>query len=255
MDQIREWQQNRESIKDVDAADVLKFICAEYTAISSEVEWDSEDDDVMKQQWEIIQMWRWSKANIRKIAERPQIPVATVRATIKKYKHKAMKLLSRNKAYSNKRRRLIDHEWVQRINAFCINNSHKFLTIDDIQNGLWTKEPQSVVSDQVENEKEAEEVIPAKSTIARALKRELKMSYKVVKLKHSKTQTVENKRGYLESVLLHKRLILSKYEMIYIDEFAFFETKLSTHTSYLVAFLLLFPILANFLISKMPFLL
>ena len=94
------------------------------------------------------------------------------------------------------------------------------MTIDDIQNGLWTKEPQSVVSDQVENAKEAEEVIPAKSTIARALRRELKMSYKVVKLKHSKTQTVEHKRGYLEFVLLYKRLILSKYEMIYIDEFA-----------------------------------
>ena len=54
MDQIREWQQNRESIKGVDAADVLKFIYAEYTAISSGMEWDSEDDDVMNQKWEII---------------------------------------------------------------------------------------------------------------------------------------------------------------------------------------------------------
>ena len=184
------------------------------------MEWQEKDDDTTKQQLEIIHIWQWSKANINKIATRLQVPLSMVRIAIKKYKLKAKAMLRRNKACSNKRRKLIDYEEVQRMDTFCTSNSHKLLTIEDIQNSLWSRDFPNAGSYHIENVKEREEAIPSKSTIARALKRELKMSYKVVNLKHSKTQTIEHKKGYLESVLLHNRLILSKYEMIYIDEFS-----------------------------------
>ena len=220
LDQVQEWLQKHRNIKGIFAADVLKFINAEYADITDEMEWQEKDDDTTKQQLEIIHMWRWSKANINKIATRLQVPLSMVRIAIKKYKLKAKAMLRRNKACSNKRRKLIDYEGVQRMDTFCTSNSHKLLTIEDIQNSLWSRDFSNAGSYHIENVKERKEAIPSKSTIARTLKRELKMSYKVVNLKHSKTQTIEHKKGYLESVLLHNRLILSKYEMIYIGEFS-----------------------------------
>ena len=131
------------------------------------------------------------------------------------------------------------------MDTFCTSNSHKLLTIEDIQNSLWSRDFPNAGSYHIENVKEREEAILSKSTIARALKRELKMSYKVVNLKHSKTQTIEHKKGYLESVLLHNRLILSKYKMIYIPSSCFLAFRLSTHNSYSVAFLLFDSSLAD----------
>ena len=86
-------------------------------------------------------------------------------------------MLRRIKACSNKRRKLIDYEGVQRMDTFCTNNSHKLLIIEDIQNSLWSRDFPNAESYHIENVKEREEAILSKSTIARALKRELKMSY------------------------------------------------------------------------------
>ena len=238
LDQVQEWLQKHRNIKGIFAADVLKFINAEYADITDEMEWQEKDDDTTKQQLEIIHMWRWSKANINKIATRLQVPLSMVRIAIKKYKLKAKAMLRRNKACSNKRRKLIDYEGVQRMDTFCTSNSHKLLTIEDIQNSLWSRDFSNAGSYHIENVKERKEAIPSKSTIARTLKRELKMSYKVVNLKHSKTQTIEHKKGYLESVLLHNRLILSKYVMIYISSSCFLalDFQHTTHTQSLFFF-------------------
>ena len=58
-------------------------------------------------------MWRWRKTNINRIATKLQTLIRTVRVVIKKYKLKAKEVLRRNKLCSNKRRKLLDNEWVQ----------------------------------------------------------------------------------------------------------------------------------------------
>ena len=42
------------SIKGIDATDILKFINSEYVDITDGMEWDRKDDNVTKQQFEII---------------------------------------------------------------------------------------------------------------------------------------------------------------------------------------------------------
>ena len=53
------------------------------------MEWDRKDDDVTKQQLKIVQMWRWSKTIINRIATKFKIQVSMVSVAIKKFKHKA----------------------------------------------------------------------------------------------------------------------------------------------------------------------
>ena len=81
--------------------------------LTSQMEWDRKDDNVTKQQFEIIQMWRWRKTNINRIAAKLQIPVSMVRVSIKKYKLKAKEVLIRNTICSYKRRKLLDNKWVK----------------------------------------------------------------------------------------------------------------------------------------------
>ena len=61
--------------------------------------------------------------------------------------------------------------------------------------------------------------VPWNLTIATALKKKLRMSYKWLKFRHLKTQYSKNKRLYIEAALAQCILSSSGHEIIFIDEF------------------------------------
>ena len=131
-------------------------------------------------------------------------------------------MLKFSKSCANKRRKVVDSECVARIEAFCRANSRKPLTLEDIQYDVWIKPQKDTWPSDIAEEAESGLVVPSKATVARALKHDLSMSYRVVKLKQNKTSTVGYKSAYAAAVLIQKALILIIMMMFFFIFLYFF---------------------------------
>ena len=100
---------------------------------------------------------------------------------------------------------MISAEKLNSINEYWWSNSNKIIRINEIKKNVW-------ISDD-NNE------IPRDSTIATALKRKLRMTYKWLKSRHPKSQSFENRRLYIEAALVQYILRSTGHEIIFIDEF------------------------------------
>ena len=166
---------------------------------------------------QVIDIWRCSKISMKQIAFKLKVPLTLIKTIIKEYKVKVKQMLKLNKSRANKRRKVVDSECMARIEAFCKANSQKLLTLEVIQYGVWTKPPIEAWPSVIAEVTESGLVVLSKATVARALKRDLSMNYRVVKLKHNKTSNVGYKSAYLVAVLIQKAFITIHYEYIFID--------------------------------------
>ena len=99
----------------------------------------------------------------------------------------------------------ISEKKLDKIKEYWQFNSNKIIRIKDIKKSVWANNNSNIV--------------PWNLTIATALKKKLRMSYKWLKFRHPKTQYSENKRLYIKSALAQCILCSTGHEIIFIDEF------------------------------------
>ena len=221
-DDIMDWRPRRGLAKGLDDNIIRDFIEEQLGQRDDEMIVDYSDELRRRQALQVIGIWRCSKISMKQIALKLKVPLTLIKTTIKEYKVKVKQMLKLSKSRANKRRKVVDSECVARIEAFCKANSRKLLTLEDIQYGVWTKPPKEAWPSVFAEEAESGLVVPSKATVARAFKRDLSMSYRVVKLKHNKTSTVGYKSAYVAAVLIQKALILIIIMMFFFIFLFFF---------------------------------
>ena len=110
-----------------------------------------------------------------------------------------------------KMKKVIHEDKTSQIRLFWNEKSYKKLCIRDIKAGMW----------RIKNE-----VPPCNATISKTLKKDLGMSYKTLKILHTKTQNKDQVRTYWEGAIIQSIFVDLEWELIFIDEF-----NISSHRS------------------------
>ena len=128
-----------------------------------------------------------------------------VKDTISDYKNKVKAIVHKNKIEALKARKIISKDKIGQILKFWKENASRPLTIRDIKTGVWMKQ---------------QEISPSDKTISRALKSDLRISYRTLSTLHPKTQTHDHIRAYWEWVIIQSKFINNDWELVFIDEFS-----------------------------------
>ena len=122
-----------------------------------DVDADQDDDDL-----HAIYTWRTTKLSIETIAQKLGQTAVKVSKVIRSNRDMLRNRLKSNSKRAAKARRKIDDDGIEDIKKFWIGNVHRSICVDDVKKAVWGSE---------EIKKS-----PTNSTIARAMKRRLKMS-------------------------------------------------------------------------------
>ena len=137
------------------------------------------------------------KLSIPSIVFKLSISSVFVFNTINKYKSLARKIIRDKIAIRNKQSSSISIEKLDKMRAFWNLNQNKVIQIKEIKRSVWSNDDNNRIS--------------WNSTIASSLKKKLKISYKLLKVKCQKLQTPESKRLYVEGALVQYVLSNNKH--------------------------------------------
>ena len=129
-----------------------------------------------------------SKLSIENISQKLCQTAVKVSKAIRNYKEMVRNQLKSNSKRAAKARRKIDGDGLEEIKEFWIGDFHRFICVDDVKKNVWGSEGIKRSAS-----------IP---TIARAMKRWLKMSYRTLSTKHPETLSVDSKRLFLEALII-----------------------------------------------------
>ena len=123
---IQEYEGNKEQDPDVQILDSSKDHPNTYE-IPQGSEYESQ----------VIYLYRTTKLSCATIAPKLGVSEKFVRASINQYKKNVREWLKINKQWANAKKTKIDDGLITKIKSFCIENSNRMITIDDIKRGFW----------------------------------------------------------------------------------------------------------------------
>ena len=146
------------------------------------------DADKKDKDQKIIYIWRTTKLPLKVIAQKLDQTIDKVSKVIKNYKRMVRSQLKYNSKRAAKARRKIDNDDLEEIKEFWIGSVHRSICVDDVKKAVWG-------SQEIKKP-------PSNPTIATAMKRRLKMSYRTLSTKHPKTLSADSKRLSIEAAII-----------------------------------------------------
>ena len=123
---IQEYEGNKEQDPDVQILDSSK---------------DNPNTDEIPQgseyETQVIYLYRTTKLSYATIALKLDVSEQFVRASIDQYKRNVREWLKINIRRANAKKTKIDDGLIAKIKSFCVENSNRVITIDDIKRGVW----------------------------------------------------------------------------------------------------------------------
>ena len=156
---------------------------------------------------QVVFMWRYNHYWPRSIAAKMNLSKIKVNKILSRYKALARKAQKKNFKIKIGAKWIIKEQHIDKIKQYIKSINCKPIKIDMIKNAVW---PIS-----------SNERPPWNSTISKALKNRLKMSYKILHKWNTKRRDPINKRTFMESLYFQVKFRTNEYEAIYVDEFKF----------------------------------
>ena len=154
----------------------------------------------------IVYEWEVLKKNVFVVGRKYDEDPANVRKILKLFRMKQTFIKKHNRRFLNKKRK-VNLEIIELVNEYWQEHKYINFTLDDLRYYL--------------NNKKGDDWNISNSTLARLLKRDIRMSYKKVNRVHPSIALHENKRKMLEAVALQIKLVQNEVTVIYIDEFKY----------------------------------
>ena len=151
-----------------------------------------------------LYLWRTTRLSLSSIAFEVGAKLEDVATYVATYKKRVRQQLKSNKIRATQSRKVINNLKIEQVKGYWQSNSHKPLRISDIITSVWSQQGSKT---------------PWHSTVSKVLKRNLRMSYRVLSSIHPKSTLQEQIRLYCESVMIWCKLISKDYEIIFVDEF------------------------------------
>ena len=148
-----------------------------------EVDIDNDEDDI-----DIVYTWTTTKLPLSAIAQKHRQPTAKVLKVIKMYKSMVRQQVESNSRRAAKSRRKIDDKRLEKIREYWLRSVHHPIYVEDVKRAVWNHA--SITKP------------PTNQTIAKAMKSELKMSYRTLSTRHPKTFSSDSKRLFLEAAIV-----------------------------------------------------
>ena len=160
---------------------------------------------------EVIALWRINKYSIKSISARTQIPKEIVNKILSKYRRLVKQQCNENKKKRSGKRFVVSPGHIMKIKDYLDYNEHRPICARDVIKAVWA--PQD------------NECSPSDSTIYSILKKEFKMSYRLLEKKHMKSVDHLGTRKFIQAFSLQLKLSRDNIEIIYVDEFSFSSRK------------------------------
>ena len=143
---------------------------------------------------------------------RTQIPKEIVNKILSKYRRLVKQQCNENKKKRSGKRFVVSSEHIMKIKDYLDYNEHRPICARDVIKAVWA--PQD------------NECSPLDSTFYSILKKEFKMSYRLLEKKYMKSVYHLGKRKFIQIFSLQLKLSRDNIEIIYVDEFSFSSRKL-----------------------------